>query len=255
MDALSESGYRNLAADAHVADVGVAAPGWRYWTLGLLVAMATFSMVDKMLITVLLDPLKRDFNLSDTQLGLLTGISFSLFFAIAGIPLGMAADRTHRRNLIAVCMTIWSLATVACGMTTGFAQLLTLRFMVGAGESGATPSAVSMISDLFQAKERAKAIAIYYMSTPFGSGIGMTVGAILVHYYGWRNTLYLAGAPGLLIVLILLLTVREPRRLTVHGGSDLAATAPPLKETLKFILSQRSLLHLGAAITLVTIAI
>jgi MFS family permease len=112
-----------------------------------------------------------------------------------------------------------------------------------------------MISDLFQAKERAKAIAIYYMMTPFGSGIGMTVGAILVHLYGWRTTLYLAGAPGLLVVLILLLTAREPRRLTVHGSSDLGAAAPPLRETLKFILSQNSLLHLGAAITLVTIAI
>jgi hypothetical protein len=96
MDGLSEAGYRNLAADAPIVDVGVAgtrvaAPVWRYWTLSLLVAMATFSMVDKMLITVLLDPLKHDFQLTDTQLGLLTGISFSLFFAIAGIPLGMAA--------------------------------------------------------------------------------------------------------------------------------------------------------------------
>jgi MFS family permease len=250
MDALSETGYRNLAADTRVA-----APAWRYWTLSLLVAVATFSMVDKMLIAVLIDPLKRDFGLTDTQAGVLTGISFSLFFALAGIPMGIAADRLHRRNLIAVCMTIWSLATVACGMTTGFAQMLTLRFVVGAGESGATPSSVSMISDLFQAKERAKAVAIYYMSTPFGSGIGMTIGAILVHLYGWRTTLYLAGVPGLLVVLIVLLTVKEPKRLTVHGGSDLGGHAPPLKETLGFILGQRSLLHLGAAITLVTISI
>jgi MFS family permease len=143
---------------------------------------------------------------------------------------------------------------MACGMTTGFAQMLVLRFIVGAGESGATPAAVSMISDLFQAKERAKATAIYYMMTPFGSGIGMTIGAILVHQYGWRTTVYLAGAPGLLIVLVLLLTVKEPRRLTVDGGSDANGHAPPLKETLRFIVSQRSLLHLGAGITLVTIA-
>ena len=252
MDALSETGYQNLAADAHP---GVAAPAWRYWTLALLVAVATFAMVDKMLMAVLIDPLKRDFGMSDTQAGVLTGISFSLFFALAGIPMGFAADRVHRRNLIAVCMTIWSLATIACGMTTGFAQMLALRFVVGAGESGATPSAISMISDLFQARERAKAVAIYYMSTPFGSGLGMTVGAILVHLFGWRRTLYFAGVPGLLVVLVLLLTVREPRRLTVQGGSDLTGHAPPIRETLSFILSQRSLLHLGAAITLVTIAI
>ena len=250
MDALSEAGYRNLAADARVA-----APAWRYWTLALLVAMATFSMVDKMVLAVLIDPLKHEFGMSDTQAGVLTGISFSLFFALAGIPLGIAADRLHRRNLIAVCITIWSLATIACGMTAGFASMLALRFIVGAGESGATPAAVSMISDLFQAKERAKAIAIYYMMTPFGSGIGMTVGAILVHLYGWRTTFYMAGLPGLAVVLILLLTVREPKRLTVHGDSELSGKAPPVMETLRFIGGQRSVLHLAAAITLVTIAI
>lgn len=226
----------------------------RYWILWLLFLMATFSMVDKMLITVLLDPIKRDFHLSDTQLGLLTGISFSLFFAIAGIPLGIAADRGNRRNLIAACITIWSLATVACGMTTGFLQLLGLRFVVGAGESGATPSAVSMISDLFRAGERARALAIYYLFTPVGSGIGLSVGAILVQAIGWRNTLIAAGLPGLVIVLVLLLTVREPARLSIGGRADNGA-APPLGETLGFILRQRSLLHLGAAITLVTIAV
>jgi MFS family permease len=255
MDALSGTGYRNLAADAHLADAGRAEPAWRYWTLALLVAMATFSMVDKMLLAVLIDPLKREFGMNDTQAGVLTGISFSLFFALAGIPMGIAADRVHRRNLIAVCMTVWSLATVACGMTTGFAQMLALRFVVGAGESGATPAAVSMISDMFQARERAKAIAIYYMMTPFGSGIGMTVGAILVHLYGWRTTFYMAGVPGLLVVLILLLTSKEPRRLTAHGGADVGGRAPPVMDTLRFIFGRPSLLHLGAAITLVTIAI
>src|SRR5204862_468048 len=84
----------------------------------------------------------------------------------------------------------------------------------------------------------------------FGSGIGMTVGAVLVHLYGWRTTLYIAGIPGLLVVLILLFTVKEPKRLTVHGGADLGGTAPPLRQTLRFIAGQRSLLHLGAAITL-----
>ncbi len=250
MDALSDAGYRNLAADGRAA-----LPAWRYWTLFLLVTMATFSMVDKMLITVLLDPIKHEFGLSDTQLGLLTGISFSLFFAVAGIPLGIAADRTSRRNLIAACITIWSLATVLCGFTTGFLQLLMLRFVVGAGESGATPSAVSMISDLFPTRERARALAIYYLFTPIGSGVGLTVGAILVHAYGWRTTVISAGLPGLAIVLILLVTVREPRRLNTHGQLDLTDAAPPIAETMRFILGQRSLLHLAAGITLVTIAV
>jgi MFS family permease len=226
----------------------------RYWTLALLFLMATFSMVDKMLITVLLDPIKRELALTDTELGLLTGISFSLFFAVAGIPLGVAADRGNRRNLIAICITVWSLATAACGFATGFLQLLGLRFVVGAGESGATPSAVSMISDLFRAGERAKALAVYYLFTPVGSGIGLSVGAILVTSFGWRTTIIAAGLPGLAIVLLLLLTVREPARLRIGGGADVGK-APPFAETLGFLLRQRSLLHLGAGITLVTIAV
>jgi MFS family permease len=249
MDALSDSGYGNLTAEGQAPR-----SAWRYWTLALLLTMATLSMVDKMSIATLLDPIKQDFHLNDTQLGLLTGISFSLFFAIAGIPLGIAADRGNRRNLIAICITVWSVATMVCGFTTGFAQLLTLRFVVGAGESGATPSAVSMISDLFPSRERAKALAIYYLFTPIGSGIGLTVGAILAHYYGWRMTMIIAGAPGLVIVAVLLLTVKEPRRLNAQGHADHMATAPAFAETVKFILKQRALIHTGAAITLVTIS-
>lgn len=249
MDALNAA---TLAAGAE--PLVVRRSTWRYWTLALLFLMATFSMVDKMLITVLLDPIKREFSLTDTQLGLLTGISFSLFFAVAGIPLGVLADRSNRRNLIAICITVWSIATAACGLTTGFLQLLGLRFVVGAGESGATPSAVSMISDLFRAGERAKALAIYYLFTPVGSGIGLSVGAILVQAFGWRTTIVAAGLPGLLIVVLLLLTVREPTRLRIGGGADIGK-APPFGETLGFLLRQRSLLHLGAAITLVTVAV
>jgi MFS family permease len=250
MDALNDVQF-GKAADARAG----AAAAWRYWTLLLLVLMATLSMVDKMLITVLLDPIKHEFSLSDTELGLLTGISFSLFFAFAGIPLGIAADRGNRRNIIAICITIWSVATALCGFTTGFLQLLLLRFVVGAGESGATPSAVSMIADLFPRRERAKALAIYYLFTPIGSGVGMTVGALLVAAFGWRTTVISAGLPGLAVVAILLLTVGEPRRLNVHGLSDTKGEAPPVRETLRFILSQRSLLHTIAGVTLTTIAI
>ena len=249
MDALSEAGYRNMAAGR------AAVPAWRYWTLFLLVAMGTFSMVDKMAIGTMLDAIKRDFDLNDKQLGLLTGIAFSLFFAVAGIPLGIVADRTNRRNLIAICITIWSLATAACGLTTGLGQLLSLRLIVGAGESGATPSAVSMISDLFPARERAKALAIYYLFTPIGSGIGLTMGGILVTAYGWRETMILAGLPGLLVVLLMLLTVKEPRRLNTHGEVDRSAAAPRFAETLTFIVRQRALLHFGMGLTLVTIAV
>lgn len=250
MDALNDVQFGEVAATR--TDT---APAWRYWTLLLLVVMATLSMVDKMMIAVMLDPIKREFSLNDKQLGLLSGISFSLFFAIAGIPLGIAADRGNRRNIIAACITVWSVATALCGFTTGFLQLLSLRFVVGAGESGATPSAVSMISDLFPFRQRARALAVYYLFTPIGSGVGMTVGAILVAAYGWRTAVITAGLPGLAIVAILLLTVREPKRLNVRGFADTSVVALPVRETVKFILSQRALLHTIGGVTLTTIAV
>lgn len=225
----------------------------RYWTLTLLVLIATISMVDKAFITVLFDPIKQEFGLSDRQVGSLT-TAFSIFFGVAGIALGMAADRTNRRNLLAGCMIFWSFATIGGGMAASFLQLFTLRFLVGAGESGATPSALSMISDLFRSRERATAVGIYYFSTPIGSGIALTVGAIVAHAYGWRTTMMLAGLPGLLLTLLFLLTVKEPRRLSADGAVE-GEAAPPLRETLRFILSQRSLLHIAAGITLVTISI
>jgi MFS family permease len=248
MDALNEARFAD-----HVAFDSSRRPRRRYWTLWLLFLMATFSMVDKMVITVLVDPIKREFGRSDTELGMLS-MSFALFFAVAGIPLGIVADRVNRRNLIAICMTIWSLATVACGMVTAFLPLLGLRVVVGAGESGATPSAVSMISDLFRPIERARALAIYYLFTPIGSGIGLSVGAILAQDLGWRKTMIAAGLPGLVIVLALLATAREPARLHIGGKADVGG-APPFGETLRFLAGQTSLLHLGAAITLVTIAV
>jgi len=248
MDAVETVAYAEAPASAS-ADRAAS----RYWTLTLLVLIATISMVDKAFVTVLFDPIKQEFGLSDRQVGSLT-TAFSIFFGVAGIALGMAADRTNRRNLLTACMIFWSFATVGGGMATSFLQLFVLRFLVGAGESGATPSALSMISDLFRARERATAVGIYYFSTPLGSGIALTVGAIVAHAHGWRTTMMLAGLPGLLLSLLFLLTVKEPRRLGADGAIEREA-APPLRETLRFILAQRSLLHIAAGITLVTIAI
>jgi MFS family permease len=248
MDVVETVAYAEVAANKPADRIA-----GRYWTLTLLVLIATISMVDKAFVTVLFDPIKQEFDLTDRQVGSLT-TAFSIFFGVAGIGLGMAADRTNRRNLLTGCMIFWSFATVGGGMAATFLQLFILRFLVGAGESGATPSALSMISDLFRARERATAVGIYYFSTPLGSGIALTVGALVAHAYGWRTTMMLAGLPGLLLSLLFLLTVKEPRRLSTDGAIEREA-APPLGETFRFILSQRSLLHVAAGITLVTISI
>src|SRR5579883_771858 len=248
MEAIEAVSYPEAAEETSAA-----AAGSRYWTLTLLVLIATVSMVDKAFITVLFDPIKQEFGLTDREVSSLT-TAFSIFFGVAGIGLGMLADRMNRRNLLAACMIFWSFATIGGGLAASFLQLFALRFFVGAGESGATPSALSMISDLFRAKERATAVGIYYFSTPIGSGIALAVGAIVEQAYGWRTTMMLAGLPGLLLTLLFLSTVKEPRRLSAQGTAEREGV-PPLMETFRYILSQRSLLHVAAGITLVIISV
>jgi len=226
----------------------------RSLVLGLLMLVAVINLVDKAIFTVLTDPIKHEFALSDAKIGLLSGLAFGLFFSVAGIPLGIVADRGNRRNLVTICMAFWSAATIACGMAGNFAQLLVMRLLVGAGESGSGPAALSMISDLYRARERATAVAVYYLATPIGGAIALSFGGWAVHEYGWRHTLTLAGLPGLILAAVMILFVREPIRRDADGGADRAA-APPLRHTLAYIVSQKSLLHVMAAITLVTIAI
>jgi MFS family permease len=222
--------------------------------LTLLLLVSMINLLDKAIFTVLTDPVKREFSLNDAQIGLLGGLAFGFFFALAGIPLGIAADRGNRRNLVAICMAFWSAATIACGMATNFPQLLVSRLLVGAGESGSGPAALSMISDLYPARERATAMAVYYLAVPIGGAIALSFGGWALHEYGWRQTLILAGLPGLVLAGFILLFVREPIRLKADGAAD-RAPPPPLRQTLRYIAGQRSLLHVMAAITLVTMAI
>lgn len=226
----------------------------RHTTLALLTLVATFNIFDKALFQVMADPIKREFALSDTQVGLLGGLTFGLFFALGGIPFGMMADRFNRRNLLAACLAFWSLVTLGCGVAVNFVMLLACRSMVGAGEAGSGPSAMSMISDLFPQRERATATAIYNIAVPLGSGLSLTLGGWAVQAIGWRQTLISAGVAGIVLALIVLVTVREPLRRNVRGLID-SAVVPPLGKTLLFILGQRALLHVAAALVLIQVAI
>lgn len=231
-----------------------AAATHRYVLLGMLTLVGTFNIFDKALFQVLADPIKRDFALSDTQVGLLGGLTFGLFYSIGGIPFGMIADRFNRRMVISACLAFWSAATVACGLATNFIMLVSVRSLVGAGEAGSGPSAMSMISDLFQRHERARATAVYNLAIPIGSGLSLTVGGYLVHALGWRQTLLTAGVAGIVVALLVLLVVREPIRRRGDGERD-TGPAPALARTFRFVLSQPALLHVAAAITLVQIAL
>jgi predicted MFS family arabinose efflux permease len=223
--------------------------GRRHYSLLILALVYSCNTMDRNVLSILLEPIRREFTLSDTSLGLLSGLSFAIFYALAGLPLGIAADRLNRRNMIVVCVTLWSGMTAICGVSRSFVQLLVARIGVGIGEAGGGPAAMAMISDLFPAKDRATAISAFYVASPLGAMASFAGGGWVAQHYGWRAAFLAAGVPGLILAVILLLTVREPRR----GASDAAPTTEvPLRlsAALRFIGTQRSLLHVIAGTTL-----
>ncbi|KCZ93303.1 spinster family MFS transporter [Hyphomonas johnsonii] len=215
----------------------------RSWVLAVLTLVYTFNHVDRQILVTLLEPIKADLGLLDSQLGLLTGLAFAAFYATLGIPVAMWADRGNRRNIIVLALTIWSGMTAISGLAGNFWHLLLARMGVGVGEAGGTPPATSMIADLYPPQQRAFALGIYTTGIGLGIMIGYILGAFVYAHFGWRAAFFVAGIPGLILALLLRLTVREP----IRGQSESRADdlpAPPVLETLKFILSQSSFLWL-----------
>jgi predicted MFS family arabinose efflux permease len=167
--------------------------------------------IDRNVLSVLNEPIKRAFQLTDGAIGLLS-TGFSVTYALAGLPLGLLADRGSRRLVIAGCVTVWSVATMLCGAAQSYAQLLLARLGVGAAESGSGPAALSLIADLYPDSRRATATSAYYLSSSVGFMLAMALGGWMAQEFGWRVTFLLAGSPVLLVLPLLLLAVREPAR-------------------------------------------
>jgi predicted MFS family arabinose efflux permease len=221
-------------------------PAYRRYALAVLMLAYTANYVDRQILSILLQPIKLELGLSDTQLGFLSGITFALFYATLGIPIAMWADRGNRRNIITLALTIFSGMTVLCGMVTNFVQLAIARIGVGVGEAGSSPPAHSMISDMFPPQERASAMAVYSVGINLGILIGFLVGGWVSEWYGWRAAFFVVGAPGLLIALLVRFTLREPLRghadgLTAQGES----AAPRIAEVFRLLWTQRSFRHIS----------
>lgn len=221
----------------------------------LLYFLNTLLVLDKIILSVLLEPIKAEFSLNDSQLGLLTGAAYALCLGVASIPFGIAVDRTNRRNLASACLAVWSGMTALCAMAPNYLVFLLARLGVGLGEAGGGPTSLSIISDLYEHKRRATAMAIFSLGSPTAALINLTLNTQIAHHFGWRGALVAAAVPGLLLALSIRLFTSEPERLNTRTQSA-AEEAPPLKETLAFILSQRSLVWLlsGAAISYVVLA-
>lgn len=208
----------------------------KYYALFILTIVYVFNFIDRQILVILQPLIKSELGLSDTQLGLLSGFSFAIFYTVLGIPIARLADRSNRRNIIAVALTVWSAMTVACGYAQNFLQLLLARMGVGVGEAGGSPPAHSMISDMFTARRRATALAIYSSGLYMGVVVGFSVGGYFGETFGWRSTFLIVGVPGILLALILWATVREPARTTGTDKKD----APSLGETWRHVRTLKS---------------
>jgi predicted MFS family arabinose efflux permease len=244
-----------MATQAEGAPVRASGGFYRWYFLFLLMTLNLMLIWDKVILTTLFEPIRREFNVSDSELGIIGGTVYAIFMGVAGLPLGILADRVNRRNLAAGCLLFWSAATAACGMAQNLPQLVMARLCVGVGEAGGGPSAISIIADLFERRRRATAMALFMFGASLAGLTNLTVTSAVSHDHGWRAALLVASVPGVVIALLLLLTVREPAR----GLSDHIVAppkAPPLRETLRFIASQRSLMLvlLGSTLSYVTIA-
>ena len=225
----------------------------RSYTLFMLVLVFTSSHVDRQIMGILGQPIKESLLITDTQLGLLTGIMFAVFYATLGMPMAMWADRNNRRNLISFSVFLWSLMTALCAAATNFMQLLLLRIGVGVGEAGSNPPSHSMIADLYPPEKRSTAMAIFGTGINWGILIGFLVGGWINEWYGWRTAFVVVGLPGIFLAILVRYTVKEPPR----GYSEALkqeTPAPAFREVATFIWRSAVLRHIIAAGALVSFA-
>ncbi len=212
-------------------------------TLSILVVVYTLNLIDRQILGILGENVKQDLGLSDTQLGFLTGFAFVLFYVTMGIPIARLADRANRVKIIGASLFVWSVMTASCGMVQNIWQLALARMSVGVGESGCTPAAHSLISDLYGPKERATALATFSLGIPIGTFTLFMAGGWITEFLGWRVAFYALGLPGALLAFYVWRRVEEP----VRGASESVHTgepAPPLNEVLARLWNLPAYRHL-----------
>ena len=228
----------------------VFSPLYRAYALGLLVVVYIFNFIDRSILGILVEPIKQDLQVSDTAMGFLGGIAFAIFYTTLGIPIARMADRGSRRNVLAVCLALWSAATAVCGMAQNFIQLLFARIGVAVGEAGGSPPSHSMISDMFPADQRATALAIYALGIPIGTMLGNLGGGWISDAFEWRTAFLVVGLPGVMLALVVRVTLREPPRGAAEGVAMEAGDAPPVKEVFRYLWTRKSfkLMALGGSL-------
>src|SRR5215831_13160215 len=160
---------------------------YRNYALMMLTLVYVFNFIDRQVLVILQESIKKELHLSDTQLGMLSGFTFAIFYVTLGIPIARFADKTNRRNTVAVSLALWSMMTACCGFAKNFIQLLFARIGVGVGEAGGSPPAHAMISDYFSPEKRSTALSVYSAGLYFGVLVGFLMGGYLNQELGWRS--------------------------------------------------------------------
>ena len=209
--------------------------------LWVLLVVYIFNFIDRQIVNILAEPISRELGLSDTQIGLMTGIAFALFYTVLGLPIARYADKvtTHRGKLIAAALVIWSAMTAVCGLAQNFVQLLLARMGVGIGEAGCTPAAHSLIADRVPAERRASALAFYALGIPIGSLLGMLIGGLLADTLGWRKAFMVVGLPGIALAVVVLLLLKDGDR-KLQTAATPGAAPDTLWQSLTAVMRSRA---------------
>ena len=217
---------RSMTDPERDQDAGYPNPRYAWYVVSILTVAYLLSFLDRQILALLVEPIRQDLDISDTQVSLLGNLAFGIFYTVLGLPIGRAADRVSRRGIIAAGVTIWCLMTATCGLARNFSQLFLARVGVGVGEAALNPAALSLISDYFPRKTRGRALTFYNMGVSLGVGVALIFGGQLIAWVAsapplevpgigplraWQTVFLLVGLPGLVIAL-LMLTVREPLR-------------------------------------------
>jgi predicted MFS family arabinose efflux permease len=223
------------------------------WVLILFTLVAMFSFLDRIIVQILVQPIKSELHVSDAEMGLLGGLTFAVLYALLSIPIARLAERRNRMAIISISTALWSLATAISGLATSFTHLLLARVGVGVGEAAGSPAAASVIADYFPRQQRASAMAIYGLAVPLGALLGGSAGGFIALHWGWRAAFLIVGLPGALLALMQWLTVREPPRGQHDPGIDVSHT-PPFSAVLRRFWDRPSLLNIIFGATLSAVA-
>jgi MFS family permease len=254
-----------VTAEPNIGGAAASAPpdgqqAWRgaskWYFLGILAMINLLGAADRGVISVVTEPLKAEYHLSDKQIGLLSGLAYSVTFALAVLPMGWLVDRVNRRALLSVTVTIWSVLTAVCAVSVSFAMMFVARMGVGVGEAPVTPASLSLIADLFPVRQRNTAVSLFLAGAGIGVLLQFLVGAWLVAHFNWRTVFLVAGGPGMLLAVLLYFTTREPVRGAFDAGRSeghaAAQKAPRTIDALRSIICNSALCFAIPAVTITT---